>query len=48
MIVGGPVTLTTGHGQWEDGMNEGVYDPAVEDIDETEPGSDTRGLDGVA
>jgi len=28
-------------------MNEGVYEPAVEDIDETEPGSDTRGLEGV-
>jgi hypothetical protein len=28
-------------------MNEGVYEPAPGDIDESEPGSDTRGLEGV-
>ena len=28
-------------------MDEGVYEPAPGDIDETEPGSDTRGLEGV-
>ena len=28
-------------------MDEGVYEPAPGDIDQTEPGSDTRGLEGV-